>query len=187
MGEVSGVLSQTVNALGQTIRTVVDSAGSIFSNLLLPLSLSFPPLDPSLLRCLPLPLPLPFISSPSPLSLSPFSLSPSPPLPLSPSLPLSLSPSLPLPLSPSPPLSPCLLFYTLILQDIIDQTLGSTGQVVSQTISGNLNALQIITSATNALGQYVTRVRNSDGSVYDIMYLFYYHNHLLFLFILIFQ
>lgn len=54
--------------------------------------------------------------------------------------------------------------------NILTQTLGQGGNVVSQSILGNVNSLQVVSAVTNAAGQYVTQVKNSDGSIYSIVY-----------------
>eukprot|EP01111_Echinosteliopsis_oligospora_P008095 TRINITY_DN2353_c0_g1_i1.p1 TRINITY_DN2353_c0_g1~~TRINITY_DN2353_c0_g1_i1.p1 ORF type:complete len:262 (+),score=67.23 TRINITY_DN2353_c0_g1_i1:35-820(+) len=54
--------------------------------------------------------------------------------------------------------------------NIVEQTLDATGKVASQIVGGNINALQIIDGSNNDRGQYVVKVRNSDGSIYQITY-----------------
>jgi len=54
--------------------------------------------------------------------------------------------------------------------NIVERVLDGTGSVVSETLVGTVNSLQVLSSTVNSVGQYVTQVRATDGSLLQVTY-----------------
>lgn len=51
--------------------------------------------------------------------------------------------------------------------DIVERTLGTAGQVLSERTLGNLGSMELLSETTNAAGQLVRRVRDTSGRVIE--------------------